>query len=350
MFNLDLAISKWRRQIAAGGMTSREALDELESHLRDDMEHRIRAGASAREAFQQAAEQLGAADNLNREFAKVTRLRPRFSPRMISVCCYGFAAFVFLVEAWTLMDSEMPRAERLLGLGLVSLIACYIAGLPLLNRLKQFGVRGWGFEKTIATACNLAVLFWICLLLLSLVNVVYLPVNSVLSVVCWALFGAAIATVMMIAHGPEPDALAVWTPEAWQSFELAGAAARHFHHDFIGTEHVLLGLLESENCAVRKVLQTMGVTREIARAEIEKIVGSGSAAQTTRPTPYTPRAQKAIQLAILEAKALRSERVGAEHLFLGLMREGGGVAALVLNGLGVNAARARAEILKESGS
>jgi ATP-dependent Clp protease ATP-binding subunit ClpA len=108
-----------------------------------------------------------------------------------------------------------------------------------------------------------------------------------------------------------------------------------------------LGLLESENSCVPKVLRKMGVSCETVREEIEKIVGNGPKSQTNRPPPYTPRAMRALKLAILEAKASCCDRVGAEHMFLGLVIEGSGVAAQVLNRLGVNTEKARKEVLKE---
>jgi ATP-dependent Clp protease ATP-binding subunit ClpC len=94
----------------------------------------------------------------------------------------------------------------------------------------------------------------------------------------------------------------------------------------------------------------MGVPREIVRAEIEKIVGTGPASETNRALVCTPRAKKALRIAVQEAKAAGQNRVEPEHIFLGLLREGSGVAAKVLEDLGVNAARARAEILNGQGS
>jgi len=346
MFDLNQFITEWRQQMAAGGIKSPKVLDELESHLREDVERRIQSGATPERAFQEAARQIGVADELKLEFGKISLPQPRMNRTALRLGCGGMAVFVFLVEGWTLLAFDATRVDRILGVAFVSLIAGYIGFLPDLNRLQP-GVHGWALRKAIVMTCNVVGVVWSCLLLLSIWHVDYLPVGIVPNVICWSLYVAAAATIVVIAHGTEPEVLKLWTTEAWQSFEVAGIEASRFHHDFIGTEHVLLGLLESENSGVPKVLEKMGVSRETVRGEIEKIVGNGPKSQTNRPPPYTPRAMKAIKLAILEAKALRCDRVGAEHIFLGLVLEGGGVAAQVLNRLGVNTEKARKEVLKE---
>lgn len=137
-----------------------------------------------------------------------------------------------------------------------------------------------------------------------------------------------------------------FAPEARQTLELGRQEAIGFHHDFVGTEHVLLGLLGSEAQIVPGLLRRMGVDRRIVRAEIEKVVGCGPVGPANPTIPYTPRAKKALVLATREATAYHHAQVRAEHIFLGLLLEGGGVAALVLKNLGVNAAKAREEILK----
>jgi len=273
----------------------------------------------------------------------------RFSRTKVRVACIGLAVFVFLIQAWTLIVYEISRAELFLGLGLVSVIACYIGALPSLNQMWP-GVRGWALRRVIATFCNYACLLWVCLLLLGIAHITVVSFGIVLSVVCWSLVAAAAATVVIIAHGTEPEVLNLWTTEAWQSFEIAGVEAARFHHDFIGTEHVLLGLLESEKNGVPNILWKMGVSRENVRGEIEKIVGNGPQSPAAQSPPYTPRAVKAIELSILEAKASRCDRVDACHIFLGLLLEGSGVAARVLTGLGVNVAKAREETLRELAS
>ncbi len=138
-----------------------------------------------------------------------------------------------------------------------------------------------------------------------------------------------------------------FTPAARQSLDLAPAQARGFHHDFVGTEHVLLGLAHAQSGRVFNVLQRLGLSRETIRAEVEKIVTPGPVRSRNVNIPFTPRAQRALQLAAAEAKALKQPNVSAEHIFLGLIREGSGVAALALKNLGVQIEKARSELLKE---
>jgi ATP-dependent Clp protease ATP-binding subunit ClpC len=98
---------------------------------------------------------------------------------------------------------------------------------------------------------------------------------------------------------------------------------------------------------VSKVLRRFGVERDAVRVEIEKLVGPGPVHEVNPAIPFTPRARKALQLAASEAKAMNQARVGTEHIFLGLLSEGSGVAALVLKNLGIETQRTREEILKE---
>jgi ATP-dependent Clp protease ATP-binding subunit ClpC len=121
----------------------------------------------------------------------------------------------------------------------------------------------------------------------------------------------------------------------------------HFHHDFIGTEHVLLGLFSAEDGIVPAVLKRMGIEHGKVRVEVEKIVASQPGHIVGPMIPYTPRARRALRLAAEEAKSLCRAEVGPEHILLGLLREGEGVAGLVLRSLGVNVEKTRAEILKE---
>lgn len=115
----------------------------------------------------------------------------------------------------------------------------------------------------------------------------------------------------------------------------ARAEPSRFNHDFLGTEHLLLGLMKSETGTVRSILQSFGVDREVITREIAKIVGIGSAHDPTMAIPYTPRAKKALHLATREATAMHHTHVRPEHILLGLLLESGGVAALVLKRLGV---------------
>ena len=139
------------------------------------------------------------------------------------------------------------------------------------------------------------------------------------------------------------------TASARTALELGAVEARGFHHDFIGTEHVLLGLLQTEGGVIPKVLKRMGVDSGVVRSQIERIVGSGPKSWNASTLPYTPRVMASLALAGREAKALNQSLVGSGHIFLGLLREDSGVAAVVLKELGVNMQNARAEVQRELG-
>jgi len=237
MFDLEQAIAEWRRQMLAAGIKSPVPLEELELHLREEIEQQMKAGLGEQEAFELAAQRTGRAAALKKEFKKIGRL-----------------------------DWEWLR------------------------KLKSI------------------------------------------------LFGAT--------EVPFPS-LDDFAPSARQTLEIAPEEARRFHHDFIGTEHILLGIIKSQPQAIASLMQKLGVTSDAVRLEIEKFVGTSPAHAVAAKIPFTPRARQALQLAINEAKALNQPVVRAEHLFLGLLREGGGVAALVLKNLGVRIETTREEILRE---
>ncbi|MEI6861085.1 MAG: ATP-dependent Clp protease ATP-binding subunit, partial [Verrucomicrobiota bacterium] len=132
-----------------------------------------------------------------------------------------------------------------------------------------------------------------------------------------------------------------------QVLALARKEAERFHHNYLGTEHLLLGLIKLGQGVAISVIQKMGLDLEKVRAEVEKQVGTGTEGGVQGGVPYTPRVKKVLALAGREAKALSHSYVGTEHLLLGLLREGEGVAAQVLKGLDVDIERVRQEILKE---
>jgi hypothetical protein len=233
MFDLDKAVADWRQQMVAAGLKRGEAVDELESHLREDIAEQIQAGLTTQCAFEVAVERIGCAQALKSEFAKVGRRT-------------GFL----------------------------------------------------GMLKGVLTG----------------------------------------------TRAP----LIAFTPDAQQSLELARAEAPRLNHDFIGTEHVLLGLLNSQSGIVSNVMRRLGVECATVRAEIEKVIGPGvPVKRIAAEIPYTPRATRALALAAKEAEMLRQRHVNSEHIFLGLMKEGTGVAGVVLRNLGVDINRARDEIVKE---
>ena len=143
------------------------------------------------------------------------------------------------------------------------------------------------------------------------------------------------------------DAMNNFTPRAQQVLALARKEADRFNHNFVGTEHLLLGLIKLGQGVAVNVLQKMGLDLETVRMEVEKQVGTGPDQKVIGNIPYTPRVKKVLALASKEAKALNHTYVGTEHILLGLLREGDGVAARVLKNLDVDIEQTRQEILKE---
>src|SRR4029450_6825733 len=138
-----------------------------------------------------------------------------------------------------------------------------------------------------------------------------------------------------------------FTPRAQQVLALARKEADRFNHNYVGTEHLLLALIKLGQRVAVHVLEKPGLDLETVRMEVEKQVGTGSDQQMMGNIPYTPRVKKVLALAGKEARALNHSYVGTEHILLGLLREGEGVAARVLKSLEVDIERTRNEILKE---
>jgi ATP-dependent Clp protease ATP-binding subunit ClpC len=138
-----------------------------------------------------------------------------------------------------------------------------------------------------------------------------------------------------------------FTPRAQQVLALARKEADRFHHNYVGTEHLLLGLINLGQGVAVNVLQKMGLDLETVRSAVEKQVGKGPNSKPSGNIPYTPRVKKVLALAGKEAKSLNHSYVGTEHILLGLLREGDGVAARVLKSLEVDIGRCRDEILAE---
>jgi ATP-dependent Clp protease ATP-binding subunit ClpC len=132
---------------------------------------------------------------------------------------------------------------------------------------------------------------------------------------------------------------------------MAREEAARLHHEYVGTEHILLGLIREGEGVAAAVLQNLSVDLEEIQQKIEETVKKGKAAQTTGPDlPYTSRAKKVLELAMSEARELNHSYVGTEHLLLGLLREEKGIAAQVLTDTGVNLEAARAETLRLLGT
>src|SRR5262245_30051140 len=127
---------------------------------------------------------------------------------------------------------------------------------------------------------------------------------------------------------------AQFTQGVREAIALAEEEARAMRHDYIGTEHLLLGLLRESSGAVANTLRTFNVSADQVRQEIQRLIIAGPDAITAQKLPFTPRANGAIKIAIHEAEILLQNQVGPEHLLLGLLLEGTGVAAKALQNLG----------------
>jgi dihydroneopterin aldolase len=139
-----------------------------------------------------------------------------------------------------------------------------------------------------------------------------------------------------------------FTERARKVVVLAQEEARHFNHNYIGTEHLLLGLLRLKEGVAYRTLASLDVTVEAAREQVASIVGYGEDEMVVQ-APFTPRSKKVLELALREAMRLDHNYIGTEHLLLGLVREGEGVANQVLSNLGVEGDEIRAELARMLG-
>jgi ATP-dependent Clp protease ATP-binding subunit ClpC len=139
-----------------------------------------------------------------------------------------------------------------------------------------------------------------------------------------------------------------FTEKAIKVIMLAQEEARRLGHNFVGTEQILLGLIGEGTGVAAKVLRSMGVNLKDARVEVEKIIGRGSGFVAVE-IPFTPRAKRVLELSLEEARQLGHNYIGTEHLLLGLIREGEGVAARVLENLGVDLAKVRTQVIRMLG-
>src|SRR5262245_8070344 len=139
-----------------------------------------------------------------------------------------------------------------------------------------------------------------------------------------------------------------FTDRARRVVVLAQEEARMLNHNYIGTEHILLGLIHEGEGVAAKALESMDISLEAVRAQIEDIIGQGQAAPTGH-IPFTPRAKKVLELSLREALQLGHNYIGTEHILLGLIREGEGVAAQVLQKLGADLNTARNRVVAQVG-
>jgi ATP-dependent Clp protease ATP-binding subunit ClpC len=136
-----------------------------------------------------------------------------------------------------------------------------------------------------------------------------------------------------------------FTNRARRVVVLAQEEARILDHNYIGTEHLLLGLIHEGEGVAAKALEAMGISLEAVRQQVEEIVGRGKDAPSGH-IPFTPRAKKVLELSLREAQILGHNYIGTEHILLGLIREGEGVAAQVLTRLGADMDRTRQQVIE----
>src|SRR5437016_4758911 len=136
-----------------------------------------------------------------------------------------------------------------------------------------------------------------------------------------------------------------FTERARQVVVLAQDEARALKHNYIGTEHILLGLLREEEGLAARVLESLDITVEEVRAQVARIVGQGDEV-TTGQIPFTPRAKKVLELALREALSLGHNYIGTEHILLGLVRENEGVAARILLDFDADSEKIRNEVIR----
>jgi len=141
-----------------------------------------------------------------------------------------------------------------------------------------------------------------------------------------------------------------FTERARKVIILAKEEARRFNHDYIGTEHILLGLIKEGEGVAAAVLQSLGLNLHTLRLEVEKLVRVGPSTIISGDIPFTPKAKKALELSMDEARRMGHNYIGTEHLLLGLIREGEGAASHILLNQGLDLKRVRSEIMKLLGS
>jgi ATP-dependent Clp protease ATP-binding subunit ClpC len=137
-----------------------------------------------------------------------------------------------------------------------------------------------------------------------------------------------------------------FTERAKQVVVLAQDEARALKHNYIGTEHILLGLLREEEGLAARVLESLDVTVEEVRAQVARIIGPGDEPIVSGQIPFTPRAKKVLELSLREALSLKHNYIGTEHILLGLVRENEGVAARILLDFDADAEKIRNEIMR----
>jgi ClpA/ClpB-like protein len=373
MFNLEQAIASWRQQMSTAGIKSPDVLEELEAHLREHIERQIQSGADAEHAYGAAVARIGEATVLRDEFAKLN-MNNSWS-KFLKTCYVVFVPCMLFINVWTLLDYELSLLERILGFAAVSLICLYLVCLPyFLKSLRTAAHVRLAKVSKIALSLSWLWPIWALLAAEHLVQ----SMGMLASIVLWCLYAAVAMTALLIglngnfrrpgsSGGPPPahpesipparpsppdfgislPRSQMFSPIACSALNAAAEEASRLGHDYIGTEHVLLGVLKLAKGAFGHLLQKLHLDCETVRAEVERAVSAVPAHAGSATVPFTPRARKALQLAAKEAKKLNQPSIDAEHIFLGLLLEGGGVGGQVLRKLGIRIKIAREEILSE---
>ena len=140
-----------------------------------------------------------------------------------------------------------------------------------------------------------------------------------------------------------------FTENAQKIILIAQEEAKRLNHDYVGTEHILLGLAAIDGTVSNKILTGLGVTFRKVRLEIEKMVGIGDTIMLLGEIPFTPRAKKVLEFSVEESQLLGTQHIGTEHILLGLIREEEGMACKILENLGLNLTHVRDSILNYIG-
>ena len=136
-----------------------------------------------------------------------------------------------------------------------------------------------------------------------------------------------------------------FTDRARRVVVLAQEEAKMLNHNYIGTEHILLGLIHEGEGVAAKALESLGISLDAVREQVQDIIGQGQQ-QPTGHIPFTPRAKKVLELSLREALRLKHNHIASEHLMLGLLREGNGLAAQILAEAGVDTGKLRDDVTR----
>ena len=363
MFDLEASIVEWRQRMKAAGIGPSSVLEELENHLRETVAEQIVQGAEPGRAFETAVKQLGQAERVGEEFAKLRRPGTAARKKILMAFCLLPAALVILAAGVAIWIVEMAWAERWTAMAVLALVTFHLLSLPAFfwrpfrssNQLVQAMVQV-GVTLTWLMAGVLFMLFLLPMLQLGRSSsIVFWALMASTPIICWlaGLIGVlrpgfdgegpgwAAPDVALPPRGPWPGLM---SSQAHDALATAREEAERWQHDYVGTEHLLLGLLALD----APWLDRAGIDRERVRREIEGMIQAGDFSLPARQPAYTPRAFRALKLALAEARRLHHSKIEPRHLLLGLMREGEGVAGLVLRKLGLQLEVVRRKVVHES--